>query len=237
MTYGWMKQRVQSWLGLQDESQVGSYGEGQMVANLLYEGTIDVLARTKCVVRCVQLRVTAGQSEYLLDHAILALVDVEDGWREKARRDQTPYQSNAIIVYPSGTDGPVSSSPSFTLIRSDVLRVQPTPSVDGTIQVWAVMRPQQMLADTDSPGMEAFGAIPDEWHDAIIGYALWKAADYTDDGGSQNGEYYRVLYEGQDGRGGRLAQIRMAANKRGTAKAPRRRVKLRGISASGSYVG
>lgn len=237
MTYGWMKTRVQSWLGLQDASQVGSYGETGLVANLLYEGTIDLLARTRCVVRCVQLRVNAGQDEYTLDHGILALVDVENGAREKARRDEVPYQSNATIVYPAGSDSSAGSSPSFTLIRSDVLRIQPTPSVDGQIQVWGVMRPQPMTLDTDSPADESYGAVPEEWHDAIVTYALWKAADYSDDVPGQNGEYYRVLYEGQDGRGGRLGQIRVGVNKRGTARAPRRRVKLRGISASGSYVG
>jgi hypothetical protein len=84
-----------------------------------------------------------------------------------------------------------------------------------------------MVLDTDSPSMEAFGAIPDEYHDAIVSYALWKAADYADDGSSQMGERYRLLYEGQDGRGGRIAQIKTLINKRGTARAPRARVSMR----------
>lgn len=236
MTYGWMKARVQAWLGLQDSTLMPGYDESTIVANLLYEGTIDLLARTRCVVRCVQLRVQAGQDEYTLDHGILSLVDMENGARRRLRRDQTGVISDdgATWVFPDGKDYPRGQL-GFTLIRSDLLLVKPTPSVDGTIQVWGVMRPQQMTLDTDSPGMESYGAIPDEFQDAIVGYALWKAADYTDDGGSQGGEYYRILYEGQDGRGGRLAQIRQAVNKRGTARGARVDVRLPAVSRSGAY--
>ena len=216
MTKKEMSDQVQFWLGLQ---QIAAYDETAMIANLLYQGTIDMLARTRCVVRCVHLRTQANVGIYTLDHAILALVDVDDGHTRKARRDQTTW---------NGT---------FTMIRSDLLRLNPTPSVGGEEDVWAVMRPQKMEQDTDSPGMEQFGAIPDEFQDAIVGYALWKAADYTDDQRSGDGERYRTLYEGQDGRGGRLAQIRQAVNKRGTARAAPRRVRLRPVSDHGAWVG
>jgi hypothetical protein len=211
-----MSGQVSAWLGLQD---IVGYDETQLVPQLLQQGTIDLLSRTRCVVRCVQLRVQAGQEEYTLDHGILALVDVENGDRYRARRDEDPCAS------------------AFTLIRSDVLIVKPTPSEDGTIQVWGVMRPQRMQLPTDSPADEAYGAIPDEFHDAIVTYALWKGADYSDDASSQQGERYRTLYEGQDGRGGRLAQIRTLVNKRGTAKAANRRVRLRPMFPSGTYTG
>jgi len=215
VTYKQMHDMVMKWLGLQD---ITSYDESQLASDLLYQGTLDLLSRTRCVVRCVQLSTLANQGEYLLDHKILSLVDVEDGDRERLRRDQK-----------EGVYG-------FVLIRSDLLRIVPTPSEDGTVQVWAVLRPQQMSADTDSPGLEQFGAIPDEFHDAIVTYALWKASDYADDSVAQNGEYYRFLYEGQDGRGGRLGQIRILVNKRGTARASRRNVQLRPVSRSGAYI-
>lgn len=218
MTFGQMKLQVQQWLGLQDQTQTPEYDEVSIVSQLIYQGTLDLLARTRCVVSCVHLRTEADVFEYVLDHGILSLVDLEDGGRRRARRDQSSW------CYPS-----------FTLIRSDILHINPAPSEDGEVDVWAVMRPQPLVLDTDSPGVDPFGRIPDEFQDAIVTYALWKAADYTDDAGTQGGEYYRILYEGQDGRGGRLAQIRVAVNKRGTAKGPPRRVKLRATSPSGSY--
>jgi hypothetical protein len=118
-----------------------------------------------------------------------------------------------------------------------VLRLDPTPSEDGVVQTWAVLKPARMVADDDSPSMENFGAIPEEFQDAIITYALWKGSDYSDDQTGAQGERYRMQYEGQDGRGGRLAQIRSAVNKRGTARAPRRRVRLSGVSTHDTWVG
>jgi len=210
-----MRDQVVQWLGLQDTT---TYDETQLVNDLLYQGTLDLLSRTRCVVRCVQIRLLANQNEYTLDHHILSLVDVENGARRRLRRDQQ-----------SGVYG-------FAAIRSDVIRVVPTPDEDGHMQVWAVIRPDRMAADDDSPSEEAFGAIPDEFHDAIVGYAMWKAADYADDSAAQNGDYYRVLYEGQDGRGGRLGQIKIMVNKRGTARPPRAFVDLPSVSRSGAYI-
>jgi len=209
-----MQDEIRYTLGLQD---ISAFDETAFIPVKLQQGTIDLLSRTKCVVRCVNLRTTAGEDTYILDSAVLGLVDLSD--LPKARRDQTSY------------------APSFTLIRSDVLRLEPAPDTAGSVQVWAVLRPGLMAVDTDSPGDEAFGAIPDEYQDAIVTYALWKLADYGDDSSSQNGERYRQMYEGQDGRGGRILQIRQSVNRRGTAKGPQRRVRLPGLLDKASWVG
>jgi len=235
MNLGQMRGQVTSWLGLQD---ITSYDENQLTEDKLYQGTLDVLSRTRCVVRCVQLNVSADVDEYLLDQNIMALVDVNDGLYRRYRRDQAETFAEQGTTQPAqyyGPATPIQPNVGFVLIRSDLLRVVPPPSEDGSVQVWGVMKPQQMSQDTDSPSDEAFGAIPEEWHDAIVSYAMWKLADYADDGATQGGEYYRVLYEGEDGRGGRLAQIRIGVNKRGTARGPRARVRLRTPSASGDF--
>jgi len=214
MTRGEMVGRVQQFLGLQ---QIDAYNEVPLVQDLLYRGTIDLLARTRCVVRCVHLHTQAGVDTYTLDHSILSLVDVDDGATRRARRDQT-------------------SGPSFTLIRSDILRLNPPPD-DGVVDVWAVLRPGKMDSDDDSPGDENFGAIPEEFQDAIELYTLWRAADYTDNNVSQDGERYRMLYEGQDGKGGRLREIRQLVNKRGTARAAGRRTTLTPLATRDAWVG
>jgi hypothetical protein len=159
------------------------------------------------------------------------LVEVENGRSDRVRRDQS-YDCSCSL-------NPCTCYwPSFTLIRSDVLVLKPAPTQDDlTVQTWAVLKPDKMDEDTDSVGDEVYGAIPEEYQDAIVLYALWKCADYSDDASSQMSERYRTLYEGQNGNGGRLAQIRMSINKRGTARAPRRRVRLRGVSSRGSFVG
>jgi hypothetical protein len=201
-----MTDRVCATVGLQD---IDPLNEKTLVEDWIYEGTIDVLARTRCIARCVHLTVAPGIDTYILAQSVLALVDVENGGKRRRRRDD--------------------SDPGFTLIRSDVLRFDPTPSEAGTVDVWAVLRPQKMAGDDDDLGQEQFGAIPLEFQDAIELYALWKAADYGHEQQTQRGERYRMLYEGQDGRGGRLAQIRSQVNKRGTSFPPmRRRQLLRG---------
>jgi len=207
--------RVQQWLGLQ---QIDAYNEVPLIQDLLYRGVIDLLARTRCVARCVHLHTQANVGTYTLDHSILSLVDVDDGATRRVRRDQT-------------------GGPSYTLIRSDVLRVNPAPSVAGELDVWAVLRPQKMALDTDSPGDENYGCIPEEFQDAIELYTLWRAADYSDDGSSQVGERYRVLYEGSDGTSGRLREIRRMVNKRGTARAASRRVSLQPVADRSFWTG
>jgi hypothetical protein len=209
-----MADQIKFGIGLQD---ISAYDESGYIYDRIYDGTIDLLARTKCVARCVNLNVQANVDTYLLDHSLLALVDVENGQR-RARRDETFV-------------------PSFTLIRADVLRLDPAPSADGSVQTWAVIRPAQMAGDSDSPGMEQYGGIPSEYHDAIVLYGLWKAADYADDASAQQGERYRALYEGPDGRAGRIAQIRSLVNRRGSARAPRRRVTLSAQTSRDAWVG
>lgn len=216
MTFKQMRDEITFMLGLQE---IVSFNETAMIGPKLQQGTIDMLARTRCVARCIHIDTTKDVDKYVLDHEILALVDVENGRLPRGRRDQTDY------------------SPSFSLIRSDVLRLLPPPDEDGELDVWAIVRPNLMTADADSPGDEPFGAIPDEFQDAIVTYALWKLSDYADEASMQQGERYRVLYEGMDGRGGRLAEIRKLVNKRGTARAPVRRLRMRGTLPRGAYVG
>ena len=198
MTNKQLRDRVVAEIGLQD---IEDFNETTMVDDLIYEGIIDILARTRCTVRCVHLKTKADEGEYVLDRSILALVDVEDGRVPRLRRDE--------------------SGLGFTLVRSDVLLFDPPPSEDGEVDVWAVIRPTKMTDDSHTPSTDAYGGLPDEYHDAIFLYACWKASSYADDESGAMGERYRSAYEGQDGSGGKLRLIRQLVNKRGTARAPR----------------
>lgn len=234
MTRKQLRDRVINEIGLQD---IEDYDETVLADDLIYQGTIDLLARTRCTARCVHLNVAAGESTYVLDKSILALVDLEDGRVPRARRDEQGWQDGyvGIVVYPENYVEPRRGT--FTLIRSDLLRLDPAPAKDGTVDVWAVLRPQRMDEDTDSPSEEAYGAIPDEYHDAIFLYACWHGSSYADDESGGQGERYRQLYEGADGAGGRISLIKQLVNKRGTARAPRRRVRIRTVGTHSGWVG
>lgn len=209
MTNGEMKAEVAGGFGLQS---LADFNETIYVQQLLNRGVIDLLSRTRCVVRCTEMHLTAGVQNYTLDHAIISIVDFGEG-SERTRRNGRHYD------------------PSFTLIRSDILQLSPSPDEDGEVSIWAVRMPGAMSADEDDPGAEQFGAIPPEFHDAIVMYAKWWAADYADDSGSQNGERYRQQYEG------RIREIKTLVNKRGTARAPRSRGKhLRRVAPRHAWV-
>jgi hypothetical protein len=235
MTKKQMVDQLVAWLGLQS---IDDYDEIPLVEQMIYRGTMDLLSRTRCIVRCVHLRVTAGEDTYTLDHKIMSLVDLDDGNRRRLRRDQTGDFGGAVgtVVFPDDTT-PVIDTSGFTLIRSDILQVKPMPSEDGEIDVWAVLLPDPLVTDDDSVSDEQKGAIPEEYQDAILTYALWQLADYADNSTSQKGELYRVRYEGSDGRGGRLGEIRRLVNKRGTARAAPRRVRMSAVSRRSSWVG
>jgi hypothetical protein len=233
MTNKQLRDRVVHEIGLQD---IADYDETTMVDDFVYEGTIDLLARTRCTVRCVHLKTKADVGTYVLDHSILALVDVENGHAPRYRRDETSdADPSTIVVYPAGYTPRTTRA--FQLIRSDLLRVQPTPSEDGEVDVWAVVSPERMVNDGDSPSSDQFGGIPTEYHDAIFLYACWKAASYADDEGAAQGERYRMQYEGQDGNSGKLKTIRQLVNKRGTSRAPRRRVNVRTVQQRPRFIG
>ena len=68
--------------------------------------------------------------------------------------------------------------------------------------MWAVIRPTKMTDDSHTPSTDAYGGLPDEYHDAIFLYACWKASSYADDESGAMGERYRSAYEGQDGSAG-----------------------------------
>jgi hypothetical protein len=213
MTLKEMRDRVVQEIGLQE---IQAYDERTLVNGEINRGVLDLLARTRCVVRCMHLRTTAGVDSYVLDHKVMALVEVEDG-SMRNRRDE--------------------DLTGFRLLRSDVLQI-PAPSDDGEVDVWAVVRPTPMVEDVDSPSAEEHGAIPDEFQEAIVTYALWKCSRYADDASGSMGEAYRIDYEGQDKRGGMLREIRMMVNKRGTQRFPRSRSRrLRVVSGRGAWVG
>ena len=84
MVFQDMYAQVQSALGLQDTV---SLDEKTYAQGLINRGVVDVLSRTRCTVRCVDLHVLAGVSEYMVGNLLMGLVDIEDGL-PKVNRDE-----------------------------------------------------------------------------------------------------------------------------------------------------
>jgi len=198
-TFSTLKNRVQSTLSLKSTGNELTLLEGYL--NEAYE---DILTRTRCRVDCGDLSTTAGSWKYRMDTDALAVLEL---WAEDSSALTLPFERTSFAHI---LDLRRSASPSdadvryFTVEGADLLCLWPTPSGAQALGFLYVPRPATLSAAGDIPSY-----IPAQWHRALEMYACWRMADYDDDGSSQVGELYRVHYEGVDGRGGILRDIRL----------------------------
>jgi hypothetical protein len=195
-----MQNEVQSELSLEL-----SGNELTLLTGHLNDGYADVLARTRCRVNCGDLTTIANTWKYRLPNTILF---VDEMWTEDPTYGTTTSfersSAREIIQLRRGQTSTLSGGPCYYAIEGhDMLLVWPTPAAAGTIEYLYGPRPTALSAAGDIPSL-----VPSEWHRAIVLYAEWHMASYDDDGSSQVGQLYRVLYEGQDGMGGMINQIK-----------------------------
>lgn len=169
----------------------------------LNRGVRDMLLRTHCYVTSATAATVAGTSDYTLDVATLAIryvyVTGESqlleavGAHELLRRRLNGSASDTATVY--------------ALQGSNLLMLYPTPDTSGTLTLYHVPQPTEMSSGSHDPSNATYGGIPDEYHEGLELYACWKLGDLRDDQSSAQGERYRKLYEGDDGRGGFLRRM------------------------------
>jgi hypothetical protein len=226
MNFRQMTDRVKYTLGMQE---IVAHDEIAFIKAYLNEGLLDVIVRTRPYTRVITLTLTANVPIHDMSTDILALLDVEmpgTGFLSRfSREDITKLQA-------SGGYGFAYEEP--------LLWISPVPSVETQIKAYGIFRPSPMVGDADDPASPNYGGLPPEFHTAIIDYACWKAAEYTQHEQSAMGEKWRIAYEGKDGTEGDIARIKRILTKRVTPQAARRRDlsgNLGSLSASGSYMG
>lgn len=196
-TLATLRSRVRNTLGLKSTGT-----EATLLDDYLNEGYCDVLTRTRCRVDPGTLTTTSGEWQYRMDTDVLAVLEV---WSEDTDGTINMLEratSRQILDLRRSTSA-FDTLRYYTVEGQDLLLLYPTPQSSLTIGFLHVPRPATMSNDNDTPSY-----VPAQWHRAIEYYAGWRMADYDDDGSSQVGELYRVRYEGGDGRGGVLAEIR-----------------------------
>jgi hypothetical protein len=207
---GQITKRVIQILGLDDT--VGGE-EVTLVHDLIDEGILDISRRTKLNLRCVNLHIPAGNSYFELDEGILTMMDLRlmpstSSPNPNGKR-MTQAHADEVLDDTSGL--------SFSIVGYNGLLLAGGTDSDRTLKAWYVPRPLRMSDDSQSPADSQYGNLPEEFHNtALLNYVLWNGADYGDDITSQSGEHYRMLYEGQDGRGGNLQDIHKMINRRAT---------------------
>ena len=193
MTLAEMRRNIQYGLGLREPEEL------PIITQKINDGVRDVLRRTGCTVLCFDATTPDNSSKVKLSSSIMRVIHVA---RNDVRLEQTSYPQ--LIRYPAG----------YAHV-GDMLIFGTAFHADDRLQIYGVPRPTKLSADGDALENEIFGGIKEEFQDAVELYAMSELADLAGDETSQRGGTYRIQYEGQTGREGRLAEIRRQVNKMG----------------------
>jgi len=191
----------------------------------------DVLVKTRCRLDEADMSLIAGTTDYRIDDDILAVDEISapDASGQPYMLTEVPNQTITDILY---QDAPqVPGTPSYYYCKGDYLRVAPTPTDGIVLHYFYVPRPTEIPADGTTANDTAdlsdgtYGGIPSEFHDVVVSYCLWQAAQYDDKGGGfyrghafAPGSAYQALYQdrikeirrelrGKAGRGMHMARI------------------------------
>jgi len=189
MTLAEMRRNVRYALGLNEPEEL------PIIDQKINDGVRDVLRRTGCTVLCFDATTPDNENRVTLAPGIMRVMHVT---RNGVRLDRVPYES--------------LRSGAFAQV-GDVLIFNTAFSPDEKLQIWGVPGPTKLQQPTDALEAPAFGGIKVEWQDAVQLYALAELAGLSNDETSNRGSNYRMQYEGQTGREGRLAEIRRQVNK------------------------
>jgi hypothetical protein len=191
-------------LGLDDTV---STDELTLMQRWVNRGVVDILMKTRCYMDVGTMTLTANKTDYRIDTNILVMnqVTVPDllGNPQEldviSMNDILPYLSN-VVVDPT--------APRYAAVEGTFMRVAPAPTSAVVLTYLYVPKPSEMTADgttgsdTNDPSNATFGGIPSEYHDAIVMYALWQAAQYDDKGGGfyrghafAPGSAYQAVYQ------------------------------------------
>ena len=189
MTLEEMRRNIRYGLGLMEPEEL------PIVDSKINEGVLDVLRRTGCSVLCFDAD-TPEADRLQLGPIMRALHVVRNGVTLER------------VTFPS-----LSRYPKAYSQVGDILIFGTPFAADEKLQIYGVPRPSPLVLPDDSLSDENFGGIPNEFQDAVELYAMSELADLASDASTNRGANYRIQYEGQEGRSGRLAEIRREVNK------------------------
>lgn len=158
------------------------------------EAVLDFLVKTRCRVTLGDLTLVVGSGDYRLDVDILALTEA-----------YIPNSTDKLVIV--GLDDiielrrvnaalPQGFGTQRIGIEGSLAMVWPTPTTTpaGTIRYVYVPKPAPMDSDDDDPAQEDFGGIPEEYHEGLLLYMLWKGARYDSSVSPHSPKEYSDLY-------------------------------------------
>jgi len=166
-----------------------SAGDQTQIDAWVNQGVTDVLLRTSCQVRCANLTLTVGTSNYTLPTNILRIVSTYQVSSSISYQLQE-VNLDDLLALRRATAGNVSPSQYYAVAGADLFLIYPTPASADTVTFYYVPRPATLSASSDTPS-----EIPSEFHPLVEYFAFYRAATYTDDTSSQLGQQYLQRYE------------------------------------------
>lgn len=190
-----MTSLIQYALGLREPDEV------PMIQKEIHRGILDVLRRTGCFVQCINADVpdNGTRIEFAAQGGIQRAKFIRRG-------DTTLYRVSFGVLNQTG------QSDAFAQV-GQLLFFGASFAPGEQLQLYAVPRPPAMTDDGDLIEDEQWGGIPEEFQDAVELYIKSKLASRSSDSTSQQGLAFLAQYVGQDGRGGRCADIRSEMNR------------------------
>ena len=142
--------------------------ERDLLRDLANEAVVDVLTRTRVNVQQVELTLTAGTRDYEIGAQILKLHDLTNGDDER------------MLEVPS-SDFSLTGDYGYAVTGYNHISLSWEPDAGASLTAWYTPRPTAMSDDANDPSAETYGAIPVEFHRALVHYMAWHMATVAKD--------------------------------------------------------
>jgi len=159
-------------------------------------GVRDVLLRTACYVDIGDMPLQASITDYRIDASILRVVNAHITSATDSSQISPLEQVDMKTVDEYLDTNPAASDPTMFAIDGTLMRVAPTPSGANTLRFYYVPKPSNMTDDSHDPSTSTYGGIPEEYHEAVLYYMLWKGSEYDDKQAALSPKDYRQAYQG-----------------------------------------
>lgn len=175
-------------------------------------GVVDVLEKTHCFLDIGDMTLTANVSDYRIDSSILAMdnMHVTSGGQVTEIEVIDMQDLDEYLA-----SNPVGGPAAYAAIEGTLMRLAPAPTAADVLRYYYVPKPSLMTDDANDPSSATYGGIATEYHDAILYYMEWRAAEYNQQGGGfYRGKAYAPGSAQQGLYQGRCAEIRKAHRKK-----------------------